>query len=213
MMKKGITFEYFSTEMAQTLLYETTNPEHVRKLYDAGFDISKALKVGNVSNYKKKIWPMVEKIDVALLFDISYDDLVGLIETRKDLGITIEEYDKYFQDQRSSARTAFSSNVLLAYGQISVTFDQIDTMKYYLSRVFKDISVCPVLAELYDYGVKTGKIQADDYTPKYSNSKQLSGTKQSSKNDIQDQIDDLFEAAQNSIESWWYWMRFSLVPV
>lgn len=200
MLEKGINFEYFDQSMMQNLLYEISNPEHIKKLYHAGVDMQKALKIGYSSNYSKFIWQGIEHLDVEQIFDLPSSVLTALIETRKDLKISTQEFDEFFVNHRRYSSISHAFNELLEYGQISVTFEQLDTMKYYICRIFCDLSCYPAICELYDYGVQTGRIAGENASEKYSTSKQLSGTKQISKSEAQDKIDDLFEAAQNAVE-------------
>ena len=198
MLKKGINFEYYDTEMKKELLYVLSDPKQIKKLHDAGFDVGNSLKLGYSSNYSKDLWTCVDKIDTKVVYDLPSYILINVVNTRKDLQLDQSVVDELLSKNRFYMSYVYATEVLLECGLVSLTYQQIETLYNTIDKSFTSIEKFPVIEELYEYGVKSGKIKIE--TPKYTNTKQLSGTKNISKDEVVDAIEDIFESAQNSIE-------------
>ena len=199
MLKKGINFEYYDTRMLGMLVYEVPDGIKIHQMYDAGLNIAKALDAGLYSNYQKEVWIGMEKVPVAMCEDMAEYTLKALINTRKDLQIDQKDFDKFFALKGGFISGVTTIETLLCYGQISVTPKQIAEMYDLTKRTYCSLNRFPTLQEMYNYCVETGKIQVEEQS-KYTTSRQLTGTKTAANNDIQEQINDIFEAAQNAVE-------------
>ena len=201
MLKKGINFEYFDNQMHGKLLYEIGNIEKIRLLYNHGFDVTKALK-SRFSNHNFQIgaWSCVKDVNYIEMLDAPIFVLEKIINTRKDVVFSTDVIDQYIDKNCRYTYGIEKIEVLIKYGQAELTPKQIENLAKAAKGCYDYQNKFPYLLELCDYMVKVGEIDYEDITPKYTTQKQLTGTNEAKKSEIEEQIDNIFEAAQNSIE-------------
>lgn len=201
MLKKGINFGYLDRQMLGEVMLGVGTTERVKLLYDHGFDVTKALNSRySEDNWYRGVWDCVQDVNYVEMLDMPSYILEKIINTRKGVLFSTQVVDQYISRNCRWTSGIDKMEVLIKYGQAELTPEQIKSLAKVAKSTYDSEKRFPYLLELYDYSVKTGVIDVEDEPQKYTTQKQLTGVNESKRSEIEEQIDNIFEAAQNAIE-------------
>ena len=204
--KKGIDLSYLTPELLSKFVGKMSFDERY-VLTQYGVDIFGAIK--NSSKYQEilgeNIYFCVEDLNnVEILENIYISTLECVLNTRKHLGISKQTIDNYIQRATLLNKEGCMKKLdrLFAFGEITVDKKQVDKLTKFFNENPSQCKYAHSLAKLCDYVNPSDEDQEKNSAVRYKTQKSIktSTKNKTKKSEIEQQIDKLFEEAQNAID-------------
>lgn len=202
-LKKGINFTAFFTSGMIRIVLETLTTDELKMLYNHGFDIYKNIACLYSENkvFSKNIYYAIDYFPLQVLKSIPTHMLEKIIHTRGGVYIRDQVVSSlvsacYYYPNLNLARNI---QLLIKTGQITLSAQDVFKVCAGLSN--NGFYISPELAALRDYAnAKTPQDSGNGDEKKYSSQKHIESKTEKGKTRAQEEIDKLFEDAQNAID-------------